>query len=98
MKLSKIEVKNYRSLFTNSDDVFCLDLAEGMNAVAGPNNTGKSNLLRAVALALDPDFEFDRSHDLPGQMAWATPRVTLEFTVNDREPREKTPSPVRPRL
>jgi putative ATP-dependent endonuclease of OLD family len=56
MKLERIEIKNYRSLFHDYDarSSFTLDLGDGVNAIAGPNNVGKSNVFRALALALDP--------------------------------------------
>lgn len=81
MKLTRVEVKSYRSLFTEPDDQrgFVLELADGMNALIGPNNVGKSNLLRAVALALDPNSPFDREADMPGRMQWGLPRITLSF-------------------
>jgi 5S rRNA maturation endonuclease (ribonuclease M5) len=91
VKLTRIEVKNYRSLFADSpDDSFVLDLADGMNALIGPNNCGKSNLLRAVALALDPNFPFDRALDMPGSMQYAFPRVTLDFECDGRTSMEGT--------
>jgi len=85
VKLTAIEVKNYRSLFADSTEAaFTLRLADGMNALIGPNNCGKSNLLRAVALALDPNFLFERAADMPGAMAYAWPRVTLDFECDGR--------------
>ncbi|HZU17866.1 MAG TPA: DUF4268 domain-containing protein [Candidatus Dormibacteraeota bacterium] len=91
MKLTRIEVTNYRSLFADSSNrVFSVELADGMNALIGPNNCGKSNVLRAVALALDPTFPFDRRRDWPATLTWARPRVTLEFRCDPRRPPERT--------
>ncbi len=53
MKLQAISVRNFRS-YANAkgEPRHRLDLGRGMNVLIGPNNCGKSNLLRAVALAL----------------------------------------------
>jgi ABC-type transport system involved in cytochrome c biogenesis ATPase subunit len=84
MKLSRLEVKNYRSLFHDytSGKSFQMAVTDGVNAITGPNNAGKSNILRALALALDPDFEFDRRLDMPAVWdAWSKPVVTLTFQI-----------------
>jgi hypothetical protein len=91
LKIAKIQIKNYRSLFAaKQEQTVSLELAEGMNALVGINNTGKSNLLRAVALALDPDHPFDRERDMPGPLMYAFPRVTLEFACEGRTAPERT--------
>jgi hypothetical protein len=55
LKLSSIEIRNYRSIFCETGEPSLnLELGDGVNAIAGPNNTGKSNIFRALALALDP--------------------------------------------
>jgi putative ATP-dependent endonuclease of the OLD family len=63
VKLAQVEVRNYRSLFMDGNRAFTVELADGINALIGPNNCGKSNVLRAVALALDPNYPFDRDRD-----------------------------------
>jgi len=91
MKLVKVEITNYRSLFRETaEGIFTLDLSDGMNALIGPNNCGKSNVLRAVALALDSSFQFDREHDKPAGMAWTSGRVTLEFRCDSQVSPEAT--------
>ncbi|KLR59925.1 AAA domain/AAA ATPase domain [Actinobacteria bacterium IMCC26207] len=94
MKLEKIEIKNYRSLFHDYEGraSFTLDLGTGMNAITGPNNVGKSNVFRALALALDPDFQFNRMTDMPSATTWSKPVVTLTFRVPTKrmESRERT--------
>lgn len=47
MRLSSIRIVNFRSFIGTHD----IDVQEGLNGVVGPNNTGKSNLLRALGLA-----------------------------------------------
>lgn len=61
-----------------------------MYALAGPNNCGESNLLRAVALALDPDQPFSRRQDIPESLHHAVPRITLEFQQTQRNGPEAT--------
>jgi putative ATP-dependent endonuclease of the OLD family len=86
MKLTRLSVQNYRSFSDKTE----LALSGGMNALVGPNNCGKSNFLGAVGMALDPDYEFDRKHDVPGQHRLAFPRSTLTFQCEGKSPAEKT--------
>ena len=83
MKLVTLEIQNYRSLFGDAEgkNQLCLDLADGMNTIVGPNNCGKSNIFRALAVALDPKFQFDRKQDMPAQAVWAKPTITLTFQI-----------------
>lgn len=95
MKLSRVEVKNYRSLFHDyeSGKSFEMSVSDGVNAITGPNNAGKSNILRALALALDEEFEFDRELDMPSVFdAWSKPVITLIFQIPAKgaPSREKT--------
>ncbi|WP_419923758.1 ATP-dependent nuclease [Candidatus Poriferisocius sp.] len=80
MKLTRIQIKNYRSIFAGegSGD-FDLELGDGMNVLVGPNNCGKSNVLRALSLALDPDFPYNRAHDRPAVQSVSMPVITLTF-------------------
>ena len=80
MKLTHIQIKNYRSIFVGgSSGDFELELGDGMNVLVGPNNCGKSNVLRALALALDPDFPYNRARDRPGVHSVSKPVITLTF-------------------
>lgn len=90
MLLKSIEIRNFRSLYEEGDGAFDVDLSDGLNVIVGRNNCGKSNILRAVALAMDPDFPFDKTCDLPAQKLWAWPTVTLAFAVPGRTGPEKT--------
>jgi putative ATP-dependent endonuclease of OLD family len=94
MKLERIEIKNFRSLFPDSSDKpFVLELGDGMNTIVGPNNCGKSNVFRALAVALDPDYLFNRSMDMPAvYRGWSKPSITLTFRVPEkrRHQTEKT--------
>lgn len=93
MKLTRITVKNFRSYIVGQGDKTpALEVADGLNMLVGPNNCGKSNLLRAVALALDPkrQGEFQPDVDIPKQLSWAYPTVTLSFKCNAATSVEKT--------
>ncbi len=80
MRLTRIEIRDYRSIFLDdSGEPLVLDLASGMNTLVGLNNCGKSNVLRAVSLALDPHHPFDPEFDAPGPRPFALPIITLRF-------------------
>lgn len=85
-------MKNFRSLYDDGDGdgAFGIELCDGYNVIVGRNNCGKSNVLRAVALALDRNFPFDKASDVPAQKLWAWPTVTLVFEVPGRTGPEKT--------
>lgn len=92
--LSRLEVRKFRSIF---DEKISVDLRTGVNAFTGPNNVGKSNIMRAIALAarddfvgVDDDLVFDPDRDMPQQVAWAWPSVTLEFDVQPQSSPERT--------
>lgn len=87
MKITKVEIRNFRSIF---DEPLVFDVADGMNTLVGNNNGGKSNILRALALALDPNQRIDRDHDLPGDSVHAVPRVTLSIRCDKPTSVEKT--------
>lgn len=88
MNLTNVEVKNYRSFLDRHD----VDLGDGVNFFVGPNNCGKSNLLRAVALALDPDAPYDPAIDRPMRPgavgAPLATRITLTFSVGSTGPEQ----------
>lgn len=86
MKLVRIEVKNFRSFAETLD----IRLTEGMNALVGPNNCGKSNLVRALRMALDREYSFDPVVDVPGQRLFAFPRTTLTFECKGSTSSEAT--------
>lgn len=86
MKLPHIRVKDFRS-FSGEHD---FDIGDGVNYFVGPNNCGKSNLIRALALALDPDAHYDPLRDRPARDgATGAPPVTkiiLTFRVGSSAP------------
>ncbi len=81
MRLSHVEIRDYRSIFVDdAGQPLRLDLAEGANTLVGQNNCGKSNVLRAISLALDPHHEFCADEDRPGPRPFSHPIITLGFT------------------
>lgn len=90
LKLRQVRIKNFRSIYGARP--LTLDLGDGVNSFVGPNNAGKSNLMKAVALALqgrDGD-SFNRQRDVPKQLLFAFPSVTLDFEVSANYGPEKT--------
>lgn len=61
-----------------------------MNVFVGRNNCGKSNLFSALRLAMSTDEEFDQVRDSPVQMAWALPKIVVQFHVPGRLAPERT--------
>lgn len=58
MYISNIYIENYRGFSDLS-----VDFKDGINILIGPNNSGKSNLLRALALIFDGKFRKQLSVD-----------------------------------
>ena len=57
MRLAGVDIRDYRSIFLDdSATPFSVALSQGMNTLIGLNNCGKSNVLRAISLALDGVF------------------------------------------
>ena len=89
MRLTSIEIRDYRSLFADETGrSFRMDLGSGMNSVVGRNNCGKSNVLRAVSLALDPNHPLDALIDNPGPRPFAHPVITLRFAADGERAEE----------
>lgn len=93
MKLSRVQVRNFRTLFDptgQNRNAVDLLLSDGMNTLVGPNNCGKSNLVMAIALALDASLEFDYQAIVPAHLRGGKPRVTMTFSVEDRPGPQQT--------
>lgn len=94
MNLSTVTVRNFRSFVTDQGHPTpSLELGDGLNLLVGPNNCGKSNLLRAIALALEDSggSRFDAGQDIPHQLSWAYPHITLRYAfafLADHAPRK----------
>lgn len=86
MYISKIHIKGYRN-FKDSEILF----REGINVVIGPNNAGKSNLLRALDLVLNTDtakklsfYDFCRNCTL-SELKKTTPNVRISVYFSESE-------------
>lgn len=78
IKVASVEIKTYRSV----PDRLHLSLATGPNTLVGPNNVGKSNVVRALGLAFGEGAEaFDLERDVPASKSWGRPTVTLDLAV-----------------
>lgn len=87
MRLSSVEIRDYRSIFVDDGgQPFRLDLAEGANTLVGQNNCGKSNVLRAVSIALDPNHPFSEVDDAPGPRPFSYPIIRLIFQGDPSDP------------
>lgn len=86
MKLTNVRIKDFRSFVGEHE----FDLTSGVNYFVGPNNSGKSNLIRAIELVLDPDAEFMAERDRPASTVGVGPprvtRITLTFHVGTTPP------------
>ncbi|MBP1970761.1 putative ATP-dependent endonuclease of OLD family [Virgibacillus natechei] len=91
MFISEINIENFRN-FGGSNNV--IEFNEGVNVIIGHNNSGKSNLLRALELVLDvgsskklliDDFNKNISID---DLKQKPPKVsiTVSFSESDSEP------------
>lgn len=84
MFISKILIQGYRN-FKNKEILF----RDGINVIIGPNNTGKSNLLRALDLVLNTDtpkklslYDFCRICTLE-ELKVASPKVHIEVYFSE---------------
>lgn len=90
MRLTGIEIRDYRSIFVDdAGQPLRFELGMGMNTLVGLNNGGKSNVLRAVSLALDPHQAFDGQRDAPGPRPFSLPIITLRFAADGDRPEER---------
>ena len=81
MYISKIHIKGYRNFKDKT-----VEFHEGINVIIGPNNAGKSNLLRALDLVLNTDtskrltlFDFCRNCSVE-ELKVAAPKVRIEVS------------------
>jgi Predicted ATP-dependent endonuclease of the OLD family len=70
MRLRRIRIKNFRSIYVDDEKGYedlDMQLSPDGNYIVGPNNVGKSNILRALRLALRPESapEYDPQLDQP---------------------------------
>lgn len=86
MKLTHVRIKDFRSF----EGEHAFDLSSGVNYFVGPNNSGKSNLIRAIELVLDPDAEYAADRDRPASTVGIgqprVTRITLTFLAGTSSP------------
>lgn len=86
MRLTHAVVKDFRSLIGRHE----FDLSSGLNYFVGPNNAGKSNILRALELSLDLDATYDPARDRSIRDSQfgrdATTRIVLTFQFGSTGP------------
>lgn len=94
MRLHRVRIKNFRSIFKDEDEgdmELEIELSPDGNYIVGPNNVGKSNVFRALRLALEPEsVEYDPKLDQPKQMRYAYPTITLDFQMERQRSPYKT--------
>ncbi len=84
MYISKIHIIGYRNFKDKT-----VEFHEGINVIIGPNNAGKSNLLRALDLVLNTDtskkltlFDFCRNCTIK-ELKTAAPKVRIEVFFSE---------------
>ena len=84
MYISKIHIIGYRNFKDKT-----VEFHEGINVIIGPNNAGKSNLLRALDLVLNTDtskkltlFDFCRNCTI-NELKTAAPKVRIEVFLRE---------------
>lgn len=83
MRLQRLRVEQFRR-FRGAIEI--RDLQPGLNVFAGPNESGKSTLVRAIRVAF---LERHRTSSLKDLQPWgdsgAAPQVELDFTLNGQQ-------------
>ena len=83
MYISNIHIQNYRRFQSLS-----VDFKDGINILIGPNNSGKSNLLRALALIFDGKSQKQLTVDdfyngiTLGDLKKHSPKITVTVTLS----------------
>ncbi len=81
MRLREVTIRDLRSVA--GQDLTLPVAQRGVTALVGPNQAGKSNLARAIAIALDPSLPFDIERERPRHRPAGVPEVTLRFAGDD---------------
>jgi len=83
MFIKKIKIKNYRSF-----DDFSMEFKEGLNVIIGSNNSGKTNLLKAICLLTEPSVTVDDFNKNNISKLFSTdyknqsPEIVLEYEIH----------------
>jgi 5S rRNA maturation endonuclease (ribonuclease M5) len=76
VRLDTVRIHDYRTVW---GDAVELRLGRAVTALVGPNLSGKSNLARALAAAVDDRIVFDIDRDRPSHLPDAVPTVELGY-------------------
>ncbi len=80
MRLERFEVHDHRTVV---DDGLEVRMGRAVTVLVGPNLAGKSNLARALAMALDPALPVDLDRERPVDRPDAFPRVDMRWTARE---------------
>ncbi|MGE7225832.1 ATP-dependent nuclease [Paenibacillus glucanolyticus] len=86
MYISRIDIENYRN-FKNKSITF----NDGINVIIGHNNAGKTNLIKALSIVLDPNgkkrmdiHDFNKSITLE-ELKSSPPKIRISVTIKQSE-------------
>lgn len=86
MYISKIKIKGFRNFVENE-----IMFNDGINIIIGPNNAGKSNLLKAISLILDSNkgkkldvYDFNQNITLT-ELKSSSPKVSINLFISQSE-------------
>lgn len=82
MRLSQVEIRDFRSVW---GEPLRFLLGRTVTALVGPNQAGKSNLIRAIACALDPTIAYDPLEDLPSVSGKPSAEVQCTYREGDED-------------
>lgn len=85
MYIKKVKIKNFRTLGTKDKGTFEIELDSKFQIIAGANNSGKSNLLRALNIFFNEGFDeesyYDKTKDLSYHIEKGTGSSTAPTTI-----------------
>ncbi|WJM07307.1 AAA family ATPase [Paenibacillus sp. PK1-4R] len=79
MKLSWFQIKNFRSIV---DSGKCY-INDNLTIFAGKNESGKSNILKALQAFQDNNF--DKEYDFPNSLSAEPPEITICYSISEME-------------
>lgn len=85
MKINKIKVKNYRSIKNEITIDFSNELV-----LIGPNNSGKTNFLKAIKLFFDglKENQYSTASDLPFGLSGEQTSIVITFSIHPQRDQE----------
>src|SRR5690606_8462021 len=83
MYISKIQIKNFRNFKSKE-----IEFNDGVNVIIGHNNSGKTNLIKALSLVIDSNNskrlevdDFNKNITL-AELKSAPPKIRISITIN----------------